>query len=627
MTFYHFKKEVEAALKEYFKEENEFYLEIPPSDDLGDLSSTICFKIANKLKKKPYELANEAQTFLNQILKKYPLIKEVKAVNGYINFFMNLDKIALLTFEEISRKGDEYGKIDIGKGKKVLIEHTNANPNKALHIGHARNTCLGDSLARLLKFTNHKVIVLDYADDTGSQMADLILGFTKLGFPLESEMRFDKYCGDFVYVKVNALYDQNPSLIYEKQKIIKEIDSQSGEIAKLSKKVADMVLKEQLKTCARLGARFDIINWESDVIRFQLLKEALNTLESKGLIYKETQGPLKDCIIIKSELIKGREMETDKVLIRSDGTATYLAKDIGYAFWKLGLSKARFKYRYRNDIAEGLLETSIDGDIEDFAYGADLAISVIDARQTRLQDILKSAIELTAGKEVANKYIHYKYEVVALSDKAAKSLGYNPESKIVHMSSRKGIYFNVDDVLDKLKEIIKERLIKNQPNLSKEEVERISEDIAVSALRYALLRVDRNKILVFDFDETLKIEGDSGVYILYTYVRTRGILKKANIDKLENIEGYIPQDIESKIIKQLAMFSEYINKSVINLEPQILLIYLRDLCDNFNTFYEKYPVLNANEPARSFRLKLVISVSKVLEITMNLLGLKKVEVM
>ncbi|HLI46153.1 MAG TPA: DALR anticodon-binding domain-containing protein, partial [Geobacterales bacterium] len=421
--------------------------------------------------------------------------------------------------------------------------------------------------------------------------------------------------------------EKDPSLLLEKQKIIKEIDTQSGEIAKLSKEIADRVLKEQIKTCARLGASFDIINWESDVIRFQLLKEALDTLQKKGLIYKETKGSLKGCVVIKSEIVKGREMESDKVLIRSDGTSTYLAKDIGYAFWKLGLSNARFKYRYRNDIAEGLLETSAEGVVDDFAYGADLAISVIDARQTRLQDILKAVIELAFGKEVANKYIHYRYEVVALSDKAASQLGYEADSKVVHMSSRKGVYFNVDDVLDKLKEVIRNRLVKNQPNLSDDEISDLSEKIAVSALRYALLKIDRNKLLIFDFDETLRIEGDSGVYILYTYVRTKGILKKASLNELSDFKNYTLNEMESRLIKKLSMFGEIVAKAASALEPQLLLIYMRDLCDDFNTFYEKYPVLTANEPAKSFRIRLVEAISEVLRNSMNLLGLKPVDIM
>ncbi|MDT7891427.1 MAG: arginine--tRNA ligase [Thermoproteota archaeon] len=627
MTFSMFREEVERALKEVFQEVQDFDLEIPPLEEFGDLSSTICFKLAYKYNKTPQDLANDIKEKINKNIENFKLIKEVKAINGYLNFYMNIDRIAHIVLNEILSRKNDYGKRDIGHGKKVLIEHTNANPNKALHIGHARNTCLGDSLARILKFTNHNVIVLDYADDTGSQMADLVLGFKKLGFPLESDIRFDKYCGDQIYVKVNALYESNPSLLEEKQGIIKEIDSQAGEIAKFSKMIADRVLKEQLKTCARIGARFDIVNWESDIIKFQLLKEALSTLEERKIIHKETEGPLKGCIVIKSELIKGREKETDKVLIRSDGTTTYLAKDIGYAFWKLGISKARFKYRYRNDIAEGLLETSLEGDIDDFAYGADLAINVIDVRQSRLQDIIKSIIELTAGKEVADRYIHYKYEVVALSQKAAKELGYESDSKIVHMSSRKGVYFNVDDVLDKLKEILKKRITENNSNLDSKVVDELSEKIAVSALRYSLLRIDRNKLLIFDFDETLKIEGDSGVYVLYTYVRTKGILKKAAFKPKTDTSGYEMNDLERKLVKQLALFEEIVSKAAITLEPQTLLLYIRDLCDLFNTYYEKYPVLNADEPARSFRFKLVQCISQVLENGMNLLGLVPVEQM
>lgn len=624
MVFKEFKKEVENLLKLAVGIEGEYYLERPLIEEYGDLSSTICFKIASRYSKNPVELAKEFSDKINALLPSFKYVKEVRAINGYLNFYMNIDSLCRLVFDEIKRKGKEYGSSSIGKGKKVIIEHTNANPNKALHIGHARNTCLGDSLARILRFTGHEVIVLDYADDTGSQMADLILGFTKLGFPIASNMKFDKYCGDQVYVKVNELYENNKGLLEEKQRIIKEIDSQKGEIAKLSKEIAEKVIKEQFKTCARLGAKFDILNWESDIINFKLLEEALKVLKEKRIVVEEKEGPLKGCLVIKSELIKGHEKETDKVLIRSDGTSTYLAKDIGYAFWKLGLSKSKFKYRLRNDLSEGLLETNINGDIDDVYGGADLAINVIDSRQSRLQDTIKSIIELLAGKETSERYIHYKYEVVALSQKAAETLGLKSESKIVHMSSRKGTYFNVDDVLDALKLKIKKIVTENNPNMKDYEIDELSEKIAVSALRYALLRQDRNKLLVFDFEESLKIEGDSGVYVLYTYVRTKGILRKAG-NIMDDFGSYVMNDIERKMLREIILFPEVVEESSLKLEPQTLLIYLRDLCDVFNTYYEKYPVLNAETEVRNFRLNLVLCISQVIENAMNLLGLIPVE--
>jgi arginyl-tRNA synthetase len=226
---------------------------------------------------------------------------------------------------------------------------------------------------------------------------------------------------------------------------------------------------------------------------------------------------------------------------------------------------------------------------------------------------------------MAKRYIHYKYELVALSNKAAKELGYQTESKIVHMSGRKGIYFNTDDVLDKLKDKIKEIVKKNNPDKDEKWIDEISEKIAVSALKYALLKLDSDKVLIFDFDETLKLEGDSGVYVLYTYVRTKGILRKAKEIKRESYESYLPNDMEIKIIKKLAWFTEAVKIAAQNLQPQMIIIYIRGLCDLFNSYYEKYPVINSDEPARSFRINLVECVSQVLENAMNLIGLIPVE--
>jgi len=626
LTYEKLKQRASELLRSIIKEE-EIPFEIPLIDEFGDLSTTICFKLAKRYSKNPVELAKELESEIRKQLKDDDLIKDVRAVNGYINFYSNFEILARSVIDDILNLKNNYGKQDIGKGKKVLIEHTNANPNKALHIGHARNTCLGDSLARILSFVNYDVQVLNYVDDTGSQMADLILGITKMKFQKEVSTKFDKYCGDVIYVSVNKEYEKNPELLKEKQRIIEEIDSQKGELARLSKEIANKVLEGQLQTCSRIGAYFDLINWESDIIKFDLLNEALEKLKSLNIIKKEEEGNYKGCIVVKSEYIKGHEQETDKILIRSDGTSTYLAKDIAYAFWKLGLTSKKFKYKVRWKEPKLLYETDVNGEYNDKFGSADIAISVIDARQSRLQDIIKSILYYIGGEDLQKRYIHYKYEVVALSNQAAKALGYNVKEKIVHMSSRKGLYFDVDDILDKLKEKIMSVVVKNNPNEDKDWIDYTSDRLAISALRYALTKPDNNKIIVFDFDETLRLDGDSGVYIVYTYVRTRGIIRKGINILLRDFKGYTPVSEEIKLIKTLAKFPEVVRTSANLLQPQFIALYLRELCDLFNSYYEKYPVLNADEPARSFRLKLVTVISQVLENAMNLIGLTPLEKM
>jgi len=627
LTYKEFKQQVIDILKKVLPSEDEFYLEKPILEEHGELASTICFKLSKKYNKSPVEISQEIEKKLKEFLPFFPLIKDVKAVNGYLNFYINEKNFVKKVLEEIENKKYEYGKVDLGKGRKVLVEHTNTNPNKAIHIGHARNTCLGDSLVRILRFGNYKVYALNYLDDTGSQMADLIIGFKILNFPLESNIKFDKYCGDFVYVKVNEMYETSKELLNEKQKIVREIDKGDNEYANLSKSLAERILKEQLKTCYRLGAKFDLINWESDIIKFKLLDETLSILKEKKLIEEEKEGPLKGCIVIRSKLIKGYEKETDKVLIRSDGSSTYIAKDIAYAFWKLGIIKDKFRYKLTDKYGIPLYETSNEGEENKEFYAADLAINVIDVRQTKLQDIIKILISYLQGKDFANRYLHYKYEVVALSRKAAKELGYETDANIVHMSGRKGLYFNTDDILDKLKEKIKERIKKNHPEKDEKVIDELSEKIAVSALRYALLRLDNDKILVFDFDETLKIEGDSGVYVLYTYVRIKSILRKAKEIEIKENDDYIPNDLEIKIVKKLAEFEDCVINSITKLSPQLIILYLRDLCDIFNSYYEKIPILHAEKNERYFRLRLIKNVAIVLEIAMNLVGLIPIEEM
>lgn len=627
MTYEKLKVQASSLLKHVFSEEEEFYFEVPLIEEYGDLSSTICFKIAKKYSTNPVELSKKVENELKNYLDKYELIEDVRAINGYLNFYANYQKLAYYVLNEILSSGKKYGSLDLGKGKKALIEHTCANPNKALHIGHARNICLGDSIVRILKFVNYDVQVLNYVDDTGSQMADLILGITKLNYPIDTTIKFDKYCGDVIYVNVNKEYEKTPQLLIEKQKIIEEIDAQKGEIAKLSREIANKVLDAQLQTARILGAYFDLIIWESDVIRFDLLSEALEKLKSLNIIKKEEEGVNKGCIVIKSEYIKGHEKETDKVLIRSDGTSTYLAKDLAYAFWKLGITSKRFKFRIRWEKPFLLYETDVNGENIDKFGSAEIAVNVIDARQSKLQDIIKSVLYYIGGESLQKRYIHYKYEVVALSNQSAKALGYSGNERIVHMSSRKGIYFDIDDVLEKLKERIMAIVSKNNPEESKEWVEETSMKLAVSALRYALIKPDTNKIIVFDFDETLRLEGDSGVYVVYTYVRTRGIIRKGANLNVGSYESYKLNNEEIKLIKLLAKFPDVVKNSAILLQPQHIILYLREMCDLFNSYYEKYPVLNSEEPARSFRLNLVKAISQTMENAMNLVGLIPLEKM
>ncbi len=637
MAFDLLEEEIKSLLKVQFGEIDEFDLKEPPRPEFGDLSSSICFKVSKKMNISPKELAEKAAENIKKTLSPESLIMDVSAVNGFLNFKINFEKFASTTIFRVLSEDSRYGALDIGHNKKVLIEHTNVNPNKAMHIGHARNTCLGDSLVRLLRFTGYNVYALNYIDDTGSQIADVVVGFKYLGFNLEppNGMRFDKYCGDEVYVKVNRLYEEQPELEKYRAEVLKMIEEGDNEIAKFTRYVAERVLADQLKTCWRLGAYFDLLNWESDIVKAGLWDEASDLLKSKGLMVYETEGDYKGCWVIRLKHIPRFSNETDKIIIRSDGTLTYIAKDLPYAMWKVGLLNKDFSYRiYLNNQPNGaLLWSTGSKDVEEKDHpdfkGSDLAISVIDVRQSRLQEVITIVLNALGGPTLANKYVHYGYEVVALSKDTAIMMGAKDvESKIVHMSGRHGIYFNVDDVLDRIKERAKEESKKRNPNADDKWLDEVAESIAVSALRYQLIKSDRNRLIVFDINEALKLEGDTGPYLQYTYARARSILRKAGIYDLKLFNPKLLNSEEERtLVKMIGKLPIVIREATITLEPQKLAVYIYELSNAFNKFYEKCPVLKENEPIKSTRLALVDSFTRTARNVFNLLGVKPLESM
>lgn len=637
MAFDLVEEEVKKLLRNQLGEIDEYDLKEPPRPELGDLSSSICFRIAKKMNTNPIKLAEEIAEKIKKDLSTDGLIGDVNAVNGFINFKVNFEKFASITVYRVLSEDSRYGALNIGNNKKVLIEHTNVNPNKAMHIGHARNTCLGDSLVRLLRFTGYNVYALNYIDDTGSQIADVVVGFKYLGFNLEPPkgMRFDKYCGDEVYVKVNKLYEEHPELEKYRSEVLKMIEEGDNEIAKFTRYVAERVLADQLKTCWRLGAYFDLLNWESDIVRAGLWEEASTMLKSKGLMIYETEGDYKGCWVIKLRHIPRFSKETDKIVIRSDGTLTYIAKDLPYAMWKIGLLNKDFSYKiYLDKQPNGAsLWTTTSKNTEEKNHpdfkGSDLAISVIDVRQSRLQEVINTVLNALGGPELSKKYVHYGYEVVALSRDTAIMMGAKDvESKIVHMSGRHGIYFNVDDVLDRIKERAMEESKKRNPNADDKWLNEVAENIAVSALRYQLIKSDRNRLIVFDINEALKLEGDTGPYLQYTYARARSILRKAgSYDPKLFDPKVLNSEEENMLVKMIGKFPIIIKEAVMSLEPQKLAVYAYELSNVFNKFYEKCPVLKESEPLRSTRLALVDSFTRTARNVFNLLGVKPLESM
>lgn len=624
----HAKKSVELAMGEADYPMIDFEPFEPPRPEFGDLSVNVAFIIANKLGLNSMEVAEAIVDKLR--IPEGSLISDFEVHEpGYINFKVRYPDLAYRAILDAISKED-YGSLNIGKGKKVCVEHTSVNPNKALHIGHIRNLVLGDSIFRILKFTGHDVQVLNYIDDSGLQIADIVVGFKYEGFPLEPPKgeKFDHYCGDHVYVKVNELYAKKPELVMKQKEVLKAIEEGSSDIANFAKELTKRILREQLKTCWRLGAYYDCLNFESHIIETKLWDKLFNRMKDRGIVQLVTEGKLSGCWVIKME---GEDEE--KVLKRSDGTLTYIAKDIPYAAWKIGLIEDPFQYDIFTRQPNGKdLWSTVSGKGKDKhpAFGnSDLAITVIDVRQSRLQRIISYVLSLLAEGKLEKKYLHLGYEIVSLSKRTADELGIMVEKKeFVHMSGRKGIYINADDVLDALHKKAYEETKKRNPNESEEWLHSIAKKVALAALRFDLVKQDLDKMIVFDLSEALNLEGETGPYVQYAHARGSSIIQKAGVKPRITLDNAfsLNHPAELELIKMISKFDLYVEEALKNLSPKILARYAYQLATDFNIFYEKIPVLQEkDENKREARIALVQAFRNVVKTAFNLLEIETPE--
>ena len=591
----------------------------------GDITCNVSFLLSKQLKKSPQDISRELSSLYN--FDDLSTIKNVEShPSGYLNFNIDYEK-----FNEIvisSSLEDDYGSLDIGNNEKVVVEHTSVNPNKALHVGHIRNVILGDIISRILRKGNFDVNVLNYVDDSGLQVADIIVGFTELDFSQEppNNEKFDHYCGDTVYVKTTEKYETDKKLEEKRHEILKQIEDNSSEISKMAQTITRRVLDEQLKTVWNLGVFYDCLNFESQIIHSKLWEKIFEKLKSDNQIKYEESGDNAGCWVIPAE------GEDDKILVRSNGVATYIAKDIPYAAWKLGLVDDPFSYKIHSTQknSQTLYETTLDEicDHEDdkLNLSGNKVITVIDNRQIRLQKIVSG---LMAKFKEEGAYTHLGYESVTLSADTVKSLGLSTEGESAQMSGRKGLYVNADTVLENLTKRVYDESKSRNDDLSDAELEKIAKTVAVGTIRYEMIKPDLDKIITFDLKNSLRLEGDTCSYIQYSYARASRILEKAQTKpNFDSGSELLSSEHEKNLIKKIAMFDVQINDSVKNLSPKVIAKYSYDLAVAFSSFYEHVKVLKSETPEiLNARLYLVISFQKTLKSSLHLLGIDAPEKM
>ncbi len=602
----------------------------PPNPDLGDLSSPVGLRLAREAGKAPGVIAKEIAGAIGSEERGH-LIGGVEAhASGYVNFRLRWEVFVHELLSSVLESEGGVVDLDVQEAeKKVAIEHTNVNPNKALHIGHARNLVLGDSLVRTMKRLGHTVQTLNYIDDSGAQVADVIVGLRFLDFKDEAPpgVKFDAYCGDVVYTKVNQIYEKTPSLKERQRFVLQEIEKGTGEISEYAEKIVGRILAAQLETCWRLGARYDLLNWESHILKTGMWREVFEELKRKGIAVLESEGENAGCWVVKDQ-----ELGEDKVLVRSDGTIVYVAKDIPYAAWKIGLVKDPFSYKVYGMQPEGSeLWTTTPARREGVPEhpkfgGADLAISVIDSKQSRLQKVVSRVlVRLEGGGEASRRYLHRAYEVVALSRKSAESLGLTVEKEFVHMQGRKGIYINADVVLDSLKKKAAEETKRRNPERSDSWIDGVAETLAIAAFRFELVKQDPDKMIAFDMESSLRLEGDTGPYLLYSYARASRILEKSETKPrlTEAGAGKLTDPKEVTLLKLLSTYDKSVVEAGRYLSPKEVATYAHSLAAAFNEFYEHVRVNTEPDISlREARLSMVQAFRIILKDALGILGMK-----
>jgi arginyl-tRNA synthetase len=609
----------------------EFDVSEPPQHAFGDLSCNVAFLLSKHLKKPPTKIATElAEAIRPRLQGSY--ILSADPAGGYINFRANYARLSPATLSHVLSNPENYGYPNSGQDMHIVIEHTSINPNKALHVGHMRNVIIGDTLYRIMRATNHRTTVLNYIDDSGVQIADIVVGFKFAGFPVApptKNQKFDHYCGDEVYVKINEIYEKDPQVAEKRKLVLKEIEEGKSEIARFAMDITLRVLQEQLKTCWRMKAHYDLLNFETHIVGSKLWSKAFELLKSNGIAKYETEGKNKGCWVIEGK----EKEEEDKVLVRSDGTATYIAKDIPYAAWKLGLVEDPFYYQeytkqwdgstlYATTLADGSNSKSIGKKFN----GGQRVITIIDSRQSRLQRIISQVLS-KIGVGGSHKYFHLSYEAVTLSSDTAKEFGIDiGDRQFMHMSGRKGIYVNADYVLDALHTKAYKEVKTRNPDFSDQQLNKIADEISISAIRYNMIKQDLDKIITFDIKESLSLEGDTGPYLQYAYARSQRILEKSEqsiiAGKTDFAFDRLTNESEIALIKEIAKLDLVVENAAKSLCPKSLARYAYNLAMTFNLFYEKVPVLREQDnEVRMARLGLVKAFGIALKNTLEVLGI------
>jgi arginyl-tRNA synthetase len=599
-------------------------IEQPPDLEMGEYALPVAFELARRLKRSPRAIAGE---LVADLMPLEGFASFAVAGAGYINGKLDRKAAAQLIARDDTTEEQAH--------LHSLVEHTSINPNKAAHIGHLRNAILGDTFVRLLRAAGQRVDVQNYIDNTGVQVADVVVGLTHLeGYNLAGVkqlmadltakgQRIDDYCWD-LYARVSQWYEASDAEKQVRKNIRLEtlhaIEAGGNETAEIADLLSTAVLRRHLETMLRLGIEYDFLPRESEILHLKFWDLAFAQLKAKGVLYLETEGKNQGCWVMRrastaapSAEDNGAVDEDAKVIVRSNGTVTYVGKDIAYHLWKFGLLGRDFGYaRFfaYNDHTCWISTEAGEAHHPDFG-GAQAIYNVIDSRQADPQANVIEALRGLGFTEAAEHYVHFSYEMVALTPRCALELGYQISEEdqgrsYIEVSGRKGFGVKADALLDRLTAAAKEEVDSRHPQRSQEERQGIAHQIAVGALRYFMLKFTRNSVIAFDFKEALSFEGETGPYVQYAVVRARNIFRKAGttpeaalqeVNAADYIEGEAAAGLWELWI-MASRLSLLLEQCIAAAEPAYLAKHAFQLAQLFNNFYHRHHILTEEDPAR-----------------------------
>ena len=646
--FHNLEKQVQAAFREQVRSqygvEADIAIEQPKQASFGEIALPIAFQLARQLKQAPKKIAADLVAGAGSI----PGVRAMEiAGNGYIN--IRFDRASYAT----SLLAGETTTGRAAPETKVIVEHTNINPNKAAHIGHLRNAVLGDTFVRMLRALGNPVEVQNYIDNTGVQVADVVAGFhflekktpAEVGLLIGGEQKFDYLCWD-LYARTSQHYKDHPEALAWRAQTLHAIEAGEGKLAELAHIVADAIVNAHLATMLRLNIQYDVLPRESEILHLKFWSAAFELLKERRAIYFETEGKNAGCWVMPSSSFRseGDENEDSKVIVRSNGTVTYVGKDIAYQLWKFGLLGKDFYYqpllRY-TDGHEVWISSHEPQPHPAPRFGRGSTVyNVIDVRQSYLQDVVVAGLRALGFEREAEKSIHFSYEMVALSPRCCAELGIELSEEdarrpYIEVSGRKGLGVKADDLMDRLVDTALAEVASRHPEDNAAAQRAIATEIAMGALRYFLLKFTRNTVIAFDFQEALSFEGETGPYVQYAAVRARNIFRKLE-ERGESEPDYATSLTREVLERQLSSEGEEfwqillaaskaeaaVERAVTAGEPAHVARYAFQLAQSFNNFYHQYPILSeADREKKAFLLWMTRFFADQLERTLSILGI------